>query len=303
MKRDSILLLGWGFFAHALYRQLISDGREVHVLSRHPSDAGFSHGHWHRGDVQDRETLRKLLSICDTVVHLASTTTPGVSAQKPMLELANVASTLTLLEALQDYPERHLVYLSSGGALYGNPDILPVHEAAPMQPLSFHGAGKAAQEIFLNVLRSQGKAVTILRPANAYGPGQPLKNGFGLVRTVLEHLHRGTGIEIWGDGETVRDYVFVDDVASACRLMIDRPDDCETYNVGSGIGCSIKELLALAAKISDRCPRMVQRPERLGDVSKVVLSVDKIRALGWKPATSLEAGLSQTWAWLQEKLT
>ncbi len=299
MKREAILLLGWGFIGRALHRQLAAEGREVHVLSRHPSDADFSHGYWHKGDVQDREILCRLISTCATVVHLASTTTPGVSARKPMLELANLAPTLTLLETLQEFPDRHLIYFSSGGTLYGNPDTLPASEAALAQPLSFHGAGKAAQEIFVDVFRSQGNAATILRPANAYGPGQPLKSGFGLLRTVLEHLHRGTAIEIWGDGETVRDYLFVDDVASACKLLIDRPDDCETYNVGSGMGYSINELVALAAIASGRRPQIIQRPGRLGDVRKIVLSVDKLCALGWKPATSLEAGLSKTWAWLQ----
>lgn len=302
MKRDAILLLGWGFIARALYKQLSAQGREVHVLSRHPADADFSLGFWHRGDAQDREILSRLISGCMTIVHLASMTTPGVSSRKPSLELANLVPTLTLLEVLQDFPERHLIYFSSGGTLYGNPDSLPVREAASIRPLSFHGAGKAAQEIFLNVLRNHGTAVTILRPANAYGPGQPLKCGFGLIRTVLEQLHRGDAIEIWGNGEAVRDYIFVDDIASACMMMIDRPRDQETYNVGSGQGYSINELIALAAKVSGRLPRVVQRPGRVGDVSKVVLSVDKIRAQGWEPTTSLEAGLHQTWAWLQEHL-
>lgn len=302
MKRDAILLVGGGFIAQALLRQLGADGREAHVLSRRPADADFSQGYWHQGDLQDREALRGLLANCGTVVHLASTTTPGVSGRRPMLEVENLAPTLALLEILQDFPETHLIYFSSGGTLYGNPDTLPVFESAPMRPVSFHGAGKASQEIFLQVLRGQGRAITILRPANAYGPGQPLKSGFGLVRTVLEQLHRGTAIEIWGDGQAVRDYVFVDDVASACRMMIDRPDDCETYNVGSGVGHSIDGLVALAGKVSGRAPRVIHRPGRRGDVSKVVLSVDKLRALGWAPATSLEAGLSQTWAWLQETL-
>lgn len=302
MKRDAILLLGGGFIAQALLRQLATDGREVHVLSRHPVDADFSYGYWHQGDLQDREALRRLLTNCGTVVHLASTTTPGVSARQPMLEGANLVPTLALLDVLQSFPETHLIYFSSGGTLYGNPDTLPVSESAPVRPVSFHGAGKAAQEEFLHVFRNQGRAVTVLRPANAYGPRQPLKSGFGLVRTVLEHLHRGTAIEIWGDGQAVRDYVFVGDVASACRMLIDRPGDCSTYNVGSGVGHSVNELVALAGKVSGRMPYLTRRPDRPGDVSKIVLSVDKLHALGWTPATSLEVGLSQTWAWLQETL-
>ena len=300
MNHRTILLIGSGFIAHALLRQLAAEGREVHVLSHHPAPADFPSSHWHQGDLRNRDVLCRLLKMCGTVAHLASLSTPSASAQRPTLEVANLEPTLALLELLQDFPQTHLIYFSSGGTLYGNPAIFPVTESAPMRPVSFYGAGKAAQELFLQILRDQGMPITILRPANAYGPNQPLKSGFGLVRTVLEHLNHGTNIEIWGDGEAVRDYVFVDDIASACQILIDRHDDCETYNVGSGMGHSINELIALAEKISGRSPRVIHRPSRQTDVSKVVLSIDKLQALGWRPATSLETGLRQTWAWLRK---
>ena len=284
MSCDGVLLLGGaGFIGSALAKRLKQEEKPVHVIGRH-----------------DGEQLETLLPQCSTVIHLASATTPGSSARHPDLELGNLALTLRLLELLQSQPETHLIFFSSGGTVYGNPDRLPVTENSPMAPLSNHGAGKVAQEAFCEAFRAMGHAVTILRPSNAYGPGQPIKSGFGLVRTVLEHLVRGTAIEIWGDGQTVRDYLFVDDIASACGMMINRPDDCATYNVGSGTGCSINELVALAGKISGRKPRVIHRPSRPSDVSKVTLSVDRLHALGWTPATSLEAGLGQTWAWLQE---
>ena len=145
---------------------------------------------------------------------------------------------------LQAQPETHLIFFSSGGTVYGNPQQLPVSEDSPIAPLSNHGAGKAAQESFCQALRAQGHAVTILRPSNAYGPGQTMKRGFGLVRTLLEHARLGTAMEIWGDGENVRDYIYIDDIVEATLRLIDQPQDCGTYNLGSGMGYSINQVKA-----------------------------------------------------------
>lgn len=300
MKGDAVLLIGGGFIGAALARQLGAIDRPLHVLTRRPASADFPPLYWHRGDLQDRELLARLLPDCKTVVHLASETTPGSSARHPTLEAGNLLPTLGLLEVLQDFPDIHLIYFSSGGTLYGNPAVLPVAEDAPFAPLSFHGAGKAAQEMYLQAFRAQGRAVTIMRPANAYGPGQPLKAGFGLVRTVLEKIRSGQPIEVWGDGEAVRDFVYVDDVAAACVLFIDRPDDSGTYNVGSGEGCSINALIRLAGEVAERTPQVIYRAARRSDVAKVVLDVSRLRATGWAPLTGLAEGLARTLRWLNQ---
>lgn len=299
MNDDSVLLLGGGgFIGRTLARRLAVAGRTVHVLARH----GFSQPHVfvHQGSVADRALVERLLQVCGTVVHLASETTPGVSAHRPVLETGNLASTLGLLEALQTFPAAHLIYFSSGGTLYGNPSRLPVPEDAPLAPLSYHGAGKAAQEMFLQAFRAQGRAVTVLRPANAYGPGQPLRSGFGLVRNVLEHVRRGTELEVWGDGEAVRDFIYVDDVVDACVRFIDSPEDNGTYNVGSGEGCSINQLIRLVGQVCGKEPQVSLRPAREGDVHKVVLDVARLRKAGWAPRVGLEEGLRRTWDWLRQ---
>ncbi len=301
MKGDAVLLLGGGFIGTVLARQLAAAGRTVHVLAHRPVSANFPQVHWHCGDLQDRELLMQILPACGTVVHLASETTPGVSARQPTLEVGNLLPTLTLLEILPRFPDTHLIYFSSGGTLYGNPLQLPVAEDAPYAPLSYHGAGKAAQEMFLQAFRTQGRAATVVRPANAYGPGQPLKAGFGLVRTILEHFRRGTPLEIWGNGEAVRDFVFVDDVAAACVLLVERPGDNGTYNVGSGAGLSINELICCAGRVCGHDLQVMHRSARRSDVDKVVLDISRLREIGWKPRVNLEEGLRRTWAWLQEQ--
>jgi UDP-glucose 4-epimerase len=300
MGHEAVLLLGGGFIATALARQLAAAGKVVHVLARRPASADFPPVHWHQGDLQDRDLLKQLLPECGTVVHLAAETTPGSSARHPPMEAGNLQPTLMLLDVLQNHPDRHLIYFSSGGTVYGNPASLPVAEDAPLAPLSFHGAGKAAQEMFLQAFRGQGRAVTILRPANAYGPGQPLKAGFGLVRTVLDNLRQGRPVEVWGDGETVRDFVYVDDVAAACSLFVDRPRDNGTYNVGSGEACSINALIRVAGEVTGQVPRVVYREARRSDVARVVLDISRLRAAGWAPRIGLAEGLSRTWQCLNQ---
>ncbi|MDD5328822.1 MAG: NAD-dependent epimerase/dehydratase family protein [Sulfuricella sp.] len=283
MTRDGILLFGGtGFIGSALAQRLCREGCKVHILGRHNADQ-----------------LAYLLPQCGTVVHLASATTPGSSSGHPGLELNNFAPTLRLLEAMQHRPETHLIFFSSGGTVYGNPDRLPVPESAPLAPLSYHGAGKVALETLLQVFRRE-RAVTILRPANAYGPAQTLRAGFGLIRAMLEHARRGTTLEIWGDGENVRDFVYVDDVVEACTRFIDLPADSGTYNIGSGRGYTLKEAVATAEMVCGVQLSTAYKPARGADVRGVVLDVSRLRVtLDWQPAVGLEKGLRLTWAWMQ----
>jgi len=302
MSRDDVLLLGSGFIGTTLANQLSAQGRHVHLIDRKPPLRITSEVTVHIGDLGNSDLLKKLLPKCSTVVHLASLSTPGSSAGHPARELENLAPTLQLLEILRTKNlEYHLIYLSSGGTVYGNPEQSPVTENARLAPLSYHGAGKVAAESFLQTLRSDGHAVTILRPSNAYGSGQALTQGFGLVRAVLQHIRQGTALEIWGDGENVRDFVYIDDLVDAIVLAINAPNDSSTYNVGSGIGHTLNQVAALAQQICATPLTINYRPARDGDVRSVVLDITRIAStLGWRPRIELKDGIRRTWEWLQK---
>jgi UDP-glucose 4-epimerase len=284
MSSDGMLLLGGGgFIGSALARRLRHEKLPAHILGQ-----------------QDGAQLEGRLPHCGTVIHLASSTTPGLSATRPELELDNLALTLRLLDLLQKQPSTHLIYFSSGGAIYGNPIKLPVAEDSPLAPLSYHGGGKAAQEAFCQVLRASGHAVTIVRPSNAYGPGQTMKSGFGLVRTLLEHARHGTTLEIWGDGENVRDYIFIDDIIEACMGLIKLPQDSATYNLGSGVGYSINQVKGIVEEISGKKVQTIYRPARGMDVRAVVLDNTRLKErLQWQAGTDLADGVAKTWEWLR----
>lgn len=284
MSRESVLLLGGaGFIGSALAGRLEREGVAVHMLGRH-----------------DVARLEKVLPQCGTVIHLASATTPGSSASHPSLELDNLTLTLRLLELMQNQPETHLIFFSSGGTVYGNPARLPVAEDTPIAPLSNHGAGKAAQEAFCQAFRAGGHAATILRPSNAYGPGQTMRGGFGLIRTLLEHARAGTAMEIWGDGENVRDFIYIGDVVDACMRFIALPQDSGTYNLGSGIGYSINQVRHIVEQVTGIELKTSHHPTRGIDVRAIVLDISRIETrLSWKPQTSLEEGVSRTLKWLK----
>lgn len=218
-----------------------------------------------------------------------------------MRELDNLTPTLHLLETLQRWESTHVIFLSSGGTVYGNPVENPVAESAPLIPLSYHGAGKVALESFLHAFRATGHTVTVLRPSNAYGPGQNLRTGFGLIRTLLEHARGGAPVEIWGDGENIRDFVYIDDVLEACKRFIDMPLDSDTYNLGSGVGHSINQVLRIIEAECGTNLRKVYRPARKMDVREVVLDISKLETrLSWRPQIKLEEGVRRVWKWLRE---
>lgn len=278
MSREDVLLLGGtGFIGKALAMRLHQEGQTVHALGRN-----------------EVRMLPRLLPHCHTVVHLASATTPGTSSAQPALEQVNIELTYQLVKCLQLQPDTHLIYFSSGGTVYGNPSQLPLCEDSAIAPISPYGVAKVAQENICQDLRSHGNAVTILRPSNAYGPGQTAKTGFGLVRTLLEHAHLGTTLDIWGDGTNVRDFIYIDDIIDATFRLTFQRNDSGTYNLGSGLGYSVNQVKSLVEQVTGLPVKTTYHAARKIDVRAVVLDSTRLCArLGWEPKVSLTQGIGR----------
>lgn len=306
MPSERVLLVGGGgFIGQALAQRLAGAGREVHVLSRH-ADGGMSVSGIvrHRACQSDAAAVAPLLDRCDTVIHLASETTPGASAAVPTLDVrANLAPLASFIEILAASPLRRVVFLSSGGAIYGNPARLPVAEDHPLHPLSYHAAGKAAAELLLGTFaRQSGTALAILRPANVYGPGQPLRAGFGFVRTLLEKARLGAPVEIWGDGRQVRDFLYIDDLVEACVRLIDAPAVVGVFNAGAGTGVALLDLVDLVRAVTGQTLPVKLLPERGIDVAGITLDCQKLHeTLAWRAGVPLAEGVSRTWHWLANR--
>lgn len=301
MSHDAVLVVGGGFLGRALAPRLAGAGRRVSVLSPRAEDAPWPDGIAAvNGRQEDRALTGRLLAGHGTVIHTAWGTTPGSSAGRPELEgEAGLRPFLAFLDALQAHPEARLLFLSSGGTVYGDPASLPVAEDAPLQPHSCHGAGKAAAELFLRTRRPE--RTLVLRPSNIYGPGQALKSGFGVIRHLLVCAAEARPFQLWGDGLQVRDYLYIDDFAEAVARLIARPQAHGCFNLGSGEGTSLRELIALVEAETGRTLHIEAQPAREGDVRRIVLDIDRIRrAVEWAPTTRLEEGIARTRRRLEE---
>ncbi len=298
---DGILLLGGGgFIGTALTKRLIELKKNVHIITSKPLSNTIPDITIHIGSLGDSALLDKLRSECSTIIHLATKSTPGKSARHPLFELENLTPTLQLLENLHEWKDTHLIFISSGGTVYGNPSHNPVYEDAPLAPRSYHGAGKVAIEGFLHAFRVKGYPVTILRPSNIYGPEQNMTTGFGFIRTVLHHALHNTAVNVWGDGLNIRDYIYIDDAINAITQSIYARQDSNTYNVGYGKGHTLNEVINIIQKICKKSLKIEHRPARSSDVREIVLDISKIKsALDWQPHTDLENGILKTWEWLK----
>lgn len=300
---QSVLILGsGGFIGSALSLALAKAGNKVTALSR------TARGHEHQnirnvtGAFCAPADFEPWLADCQCVVHLASSSTPGSSAGRPISELeGNLRVTLALLEALQIHSDCNLLYCSSGGTLYGDNEIAPATELSKIFPHSYHGACKAAAEHFISSWTMQfSAAATILRPSNVYGPGQTARKGFGIIPTAFNKIINDEPIEIWGDGSAVRDYLYIDDFIQLCVAIIDRPmaEGTVTLNAGSGTGTRLDELLSKIESIAGKTLRKIHRDRRQVDISRIVVDSSKAYdQFNWKPQTPLTNGLILTWDW------
>ncbi len=300
--KEKILILGGGFIGQALAKRLVENSQATTIISRSVPKYATEGIEWLQGDLGDVTLMRKELPKYRAVFHAASTSTPSRHVHTPSHEAEeNLLPLLRLLELMNDHTNIPLIFLSSGGAIYGNPASIPVSETHALAPLSNHAACKASAEHFLGVFAHQGHPVTILRPSNVYGPNQPLKPGFGIIRTLLEHIKHDKPMTIWGDGKIVRDYLYIDDLIDACLAVINDPV-VGTFNVGSGQGLSLNSLCRLAEQITGKEIELRYQSARSVDVKEVVLDNTAVyRNYDWKPLVTNEQGILLTWEWLNKR--
>ncbi|MEJ8575005.1 NAD-dependent epimerase/dehydratase family protein [Microbaculum marinum] len=296
---------GGGFIGTNLCRRLAADGVATRAFGRSRGFPDALEGiDWIQGTLSDRDAVSRAIDGADAVVHLVSTTTPASSNADMAADVAgNVLASIGLLEECVSAGVGKVVYLSSGGTVYGVPETVPIPEAAPTDPISSYGITRLAIEKYLGLFgRLHGLDSVTLRVANCYGPYQRLRGQQGVVAAFLERGLRGEPVELWGDGETVRDYVFVEDVVQAILLAIGHAGPEKVINVGSGEGRSLNDVVASLGDALGAPLEVVRREGRAVDVPRSVLDISLAeRALGWTPETSWEEGLRRTVAWARKR--
>ncbi len=300
---DPILVLGaGGFIGQHLVRALARQGRSVIAVSRRNIDFCLPNVETVIAELREPKDFAPLIARSQVVAYLASTSTPGTSAARPVHEVANnLQAVAALLQVLQDHLYASLLYFSSGGSLYASTSDAPATETARVQPRSYHGAGKIAAEYFISAWCSQysGRA-TILRPSNVYGPGQAERPGFGIIPAAFGKIKRNETLDVWGDGSAVRDYLYVDDLVDFGSTILATPmsQGVRIVNACSGAGVSLNELFAAMEGVTGRALRRKYQIGRALDASRVVMDPTlTYQEYGFSSATSLHEGLERTWAW------
>ncbi len=308
MSRDelSVVLGGAGFLGSHLTEALVARGERVRVFDLQNADLvnlDEVPGDWEflGGDFINTDDIREAVEGATTVYHLVSTTIPATSSRNPVYDVeTNLVPTLHLLEAARAAGVRRIVFFSSGGTVYGRPQRLPIAEDHPTEPQVSYGVIKLAIEKYLEIYRRRhGLSYRVLRLANPYGPRQDPDGAQGAAAVFLGRAHAGEPIEIWGDGSVVRDYLYVGDAVKGILAAVSDAADDGIYNLGSGRGVSLNDLVAMIREVAGREVPVDYRPGRSFDVQENVLDIGKARAaLGWEPGTGLREGLDLTWRWL-----
>ncbi len=207
----------------------------------------------------------------------------------------NVLGALNILEAARKTEVTKFLYGSTAGAVFGNPEYLPVDEAHPVKPLCPYGASKHAFEPYLHMYGvNYGLRYTIIRFPNVFGPRQDPHGEAGVIAIFTDRMVRGAKCTIFGDGTSTRDYLYVGDIVAANLLAIEKGDG-QVYNLGWGIEVSVKEVFAALVKATGYQGEPEYAPARLGEVYRIAINSAKAqRELGWQPTVGLEEGLRLT---------
>lgn len=303
MNSKVALLGAGGFLGTNLALRLAGQVAELRCFGRRQAfPEPWREMDWIQGEVSGDE-VRKVIAGCDTVIHLASTSTPATADRKIADDAElNVIDTLKLLDRCVDLGVSRIVFISSGGTVYGVCNQIPTPEDAPTNPITAYGVAKLAIEKYLAVYRHQrGLDYRILRVANPFGPFQTTRKGQGVIAAALASAMHDTTMQIWGDGGVVRDYIYVSDVVEAIVKSIEHTGNSRVFNVGSGHGRDVLQVVRAVEKLSNKTLRLDFRPARPVDVPVSILdSTLATSELGWQCSAPFEAGLARTLEWARE---
>ncbi|MFQ5537030.1 MAG: NAD-dependent epimerase/dehydratase family protein [Gemmatimonadota bacterium] len=312
-QRRVLVTGGAGFIGSHVADAYLARGDEVWIVDdlssgkreNLPADA-----HFVEMDIRDDE-LRNLFREVrfDLVNHHAAQIDVRVSVADPAHDASiNLLGLLNISESALEVGTRRIIFVSSGGVVYGEPEEIPTPETAPKLPLSPYGVTKLTGEYYLYYYaRVRGLEYVALRYSNVYGPRQDPHGEAGVVAIFSNRLISDEPLTIFGDGEQTRDYVFVRDVVSANMAVseLTPPEgeglDPRAFNVGTGVGTSVNRLADCLEGIAGRRPGREYRSERPGELRHSTLDVSKLSGHGWRPRFALEEGLRETYRFIESR--
>lgn len=287
-----IVFGGSGFIGRHLCSKLSELGHTVSLYSR--SRTSLPGVNSISGCITDKNAVKSAICSNDIVYHLVNT---GVPASSESIKHINtdIVGTVNILDAMRETGVKRLIYLSSGGAVYGIPKSNPINEDHKLAPISTYGVIKATAEMFCNTY-SDSVVTTIIRPSNAYGPGQNLAKPQGVIAHFIKQIILDKPIEIWGDGSAAKDYIYISDLINLLTTVI-QTGDAGVFNVGSGSTKSLTGIISILTKISGKSPKIKYATPLSVDVNKYCLDISKVvSTFDWAPSVPLEQGIEFQYA-------
>ncbi|MDH6296594.1 NAD-dependent epimerase/dehydratase family protein [Agrobacterium fabrum] len=310
-----LVLGGGGFLGKHLVRALLDEGHYVRSFDRsqnmqsrsadYVNDTVDTKVEYVSGDFLSAQDVEIALQDVEVCFHLISTTIAGTSNANPIFDVkTNLLGTLQLLQSAVNVGVKRIVFVSSGGTVYGPPKTIPIPEDHVTDPTSSYGITKLAIEKYLKLYSAlHGLEYVTLRLANPYGIGQRTDAQQGAIAVFLSRALRGEEISIWGDGSVIRDYIYVDDAIDAMvrAAMVDINGGC-VLNIGAGVGYSLNEILTAIEKVTGSPTKRIYVEGRAYDVPANVLDISAAASLmGWTPKISLDEGLRRFSSWISDE--
>jgi len=297
---------GAGFIGSNVVDALVEKGHKVVVvddLSTGKKENLNPNAQFFNIDLREKDALEEVFQSVrpEVIYHIAAQIDVRKSAADPAFDASvNVLGSINLFELAVKYNIRRIVFSSTGGALYSEPENLPASEDTLVAPLAPYGVSKYCTEQYLNYFkRMYGIERVILRYANVYGPRQDPLGEAGVIAIFTGRILNGENPIIYGDGNQTRDYVYVEDIVKANLLAIDGKQGI--YNIGTCIETSVNELVKIFSTVLNKDIKPVYEPPRKGEVRRIALDGTKAnKELGFVPQFSLEEGLEKTIKWYEE---
>lgn len=290
---DRVLIIGGnGFIGSALAAHIAASGVPVRSLDLTIPARPISGVEYVRGSFFEDADVLPALEGCGSVVHAVSTVNPGTCGEAFMRAWSMDVPRSAWLFAECARRGQRVLFLSSGGTVYGPGAPVPTSESAPLRPANHYGAAKAAIEAAASAACSQqGADVVVARLANPYGPGQDSRRGVGFIDAVVRRSLAGEPVEIWGDGSSVRDYIWIGDACRSLAALLGYGGPHRVFNVGTGVGSSQLDVIA-AARACGLDPEVRFLPARAVDADASVLDCSLLASeLGADGTTGLIVGI------------
>jgi UDP-glucose 4-epimerase len=255
------------------------------------------------GNFFNRDDVAAVLDKADYVFHLVSTTNPATSIHDPLIDIdTNVRGTVELLQVCAAKAVRKMIFVSSGGTVYGNIDSDQIDESTLTAPLSPYAIGKLAIEHYLRYFKFiNGLDYIVYRAANPYGPGQNILGKQGVIPIFMHKVLERRPVTIFGDGSMVRDYFYIGDLIRMITSSYANANKHDVYNLGSGQGTTVNQLVEAIENCAGYEVERVHSPMPPTYVQRSVLNIDRfVGEFAVSPSTPLEEGLAQTWSHLSE---